>query len=274
MQLVTRAQWGAESPRYPLVPIESTRGVKIHYEGTAVPESLALPGNHGTCDNMVRAIQASHLANDEEDYSDIAYNFLVCPHGSVFEGRGLHFRTAANGNRELNTDHYAVCALLGSEGLTKPTAAMLSGLRDAVDYLRSKGGAGDELLGHRDGYATQCPGDPLYAWVKAGGHRPPGDDGKGDEPGKIPPAPTFPGRHFFILGAENRHAKQLQEWLAAGHWGPAYTVGPSERMTELDIRKVAALQLHYVNKLGPADGLCGPLTWRYAYEVAVGLRGR
>lgn len=181
MKLVTRAQWGARPSRYDLVYIASTQGVKIHYEGTPVPASLAEPGNHSQCDDRMRALQASHLANTRENYSDIAYNFVVCPHGYVFEGRGLHKKTAANGNQPLNKAHYAVCAMLGSEGLTKPTDAQLAGLRDAIDYLRSKGGAGSEIKGHRDGYATECPGDPLYAWVKKGAPRPGGN---------TPPQPT------------------------------------------------------------------------------------
>jgi hypothetical protein len=267
MHLVTRAQWGAKPPRYPLVVISSTKGVKIHYEGTPVPAEM----DHSKCDDQVRAIQAAHLANAKEDYSDIAYNYVVCRHGSVYEGRGLHHKTGANGDQPLNIAHYAVCALLGSEGLTHPPDAMLSGLVDAVEYLREHGGAGDELRGHRDGYATDCPGDPLYAWVKAGGHRPESDPGTAAPP---PPAPSFPGRQFFVLGASGPHALQLQKWLDKGKWGPAYKVGPSEHMTALDIQKVAALQHHFLAALGPADGLCGPVTWRYAYETAVGLRDR
>ncbi|MFE1749011.1 N-acetylmuramoyl-L-alanine amidase [Streptomyces anandii] len=172
MHLVTRSQWGARPSRYELVYIAGTSGVKVHYEGTPVPASLAEPASHSKCDDRMRALQASHLANTKEDYSDIAYNFVVCPHGYVYEGRGLHKKTAANGNQPLNKAHYAVCAMLGSEGLTKPTDAQLAGLRDAIDYLRSKGGAGNDIKGHRDGYPTECPGGPLYAWVQKGAPRP------------------------------------------------------------------------------------------------------
>ena len=87
-----------------------------------------------------------------------------------------------------------------------------------------------------------------------------------------PAAPAFPGRSHFRLGARNKHALQLQEWLQAGRWGPRYTVGPSMLMTARDLEKVRALQRHYLSTLGPADGGVGPLTWRYAYEVANGLR--
>lgn len=84
--------------------------------------------------------------------------------------------------------------------------------------------------------------------------------------------PKFPGRQYFVKGAKNSHAKELQTWLAKGNWGPKYKVGPSDTMTQLDLDKVKALQQHYLSKLGPADGLTGPLTWQYAWEVANGLR--
>ncbi|RPE38895.1 putative peptidoglycan binding protein [Streptomyces sp. Ag109_O5-1] len=172
MQLVTRAEWGAKPPRSPLVNIASTRGVKVHYEGAPVPPDLAKPENHPKCAGRVRDIQAAHLANRKENYSDIAYSFVVCPHGSVFEGRGLHKLQAANGNHQLNLNHYSVCAMVGDAGLTRPTTAQLAGIRDAIDLLRAKGGAGAEIKGHRDGFATQCPGDPLETWVNNGAPRP------------------------------------------------------------------------------------------------------
>ncbi|MEU9245887.1 hypothetical protein [Streptomyces sp. NPDC048385] len=90
--------------------------------------------------------------------------------------------------------------------------------------------------------------------------------------GTKPVLPAFPGRDKFVLGAKNKYAKQLQTWLQKGGWGPAYQVGPSETMTQLDLDKVAALQRHYLSALGPADGLCGPKTWQFAFEVANGLR--
>lgn len=85
-------------------------------------------------------------------------------------------------------------------------------------------------------------------------------------------APAFPGRQFFELGASNDHALLLQTWLQRGSWGPAYKVGPSRTMTALDLQKVKALQQHYLADLGPADGLTGPKTWLYAWQVANGLR--
>lgn len=219
MKLVTRAQWGAKPSKYNLVYIASTKGVKIHYEGTAVPASLAEPENHSKCDDRMRDIQASHLANAKENYSDIAYNFAVCPHGYVYEGRGVHRQTGANGNQVLNKGHYAVLAFLGNSGLVTPTEAQLGGLRDAIELCRSKGEAGSEILGHRDGYATQCPGDKLYAWVKKGAPRPAGSvPSQPTNPPSTPNPPkgvrgslgAWPGSPPIAYGRENGHVQKLQ----------------------------------------------------------------
>lgn len=172
MDFVARAQWGAKPPRDDWTWIDRTSGVKVHYEGTAVPADLVGADQHGRCAGRVRDIQASHMANTAEKWIDIAYNAMVCPHGTVFEGRGAHHRTGANGNGTLNDAHYAVCAMVGSSGLVSPTTAQLGGILDAVAWLRSAGGAGPEIACHQDGYPTDCPGGPLTAWVRAGAPRP------------------------------------------------------------------------------------------------------
>lgn len=166
MKLVRRPEWGAPATSA-AASIASTRGVKVHYLGSPYTSR-----SHDKCDDYVRQIRASHLANKQENYADIAYNMLVCEHGTVYEGRGAHKRTGANGTAALNTAHYAVCALLGSKGLTTPPELMLTGIRDAIEYLRATGDAGNEIKGHRDGHATECPGDALYDWVKRGAPRP------------------------------------------------------------------------------------------------------
>lgn len=175
MDLVRRAAYGLPATS-PAAYIASTEGVKVHYLGSEYSSR-----RHDLCDDYVRAIRASHLANTAEGYVDIAYNACVCEHGTVYEGRGPNHRSGANGTAALNTGTYSVCALVGSSGLTTPTDAQLHGLRDAIEWLRAEGEAGDYIGGHRDGYATSCPGGPLYDWVKRGAPR----------PGATPP-PTAP----------------------------------------------------------------------------------
>ncbi|MFH8926404.1 peptidoglycan recognition family protein [Streptomyces pristinaespiralis] len=169
MKLVSRAAWGARGYRLPsgatLYSSSRRRGVKLHYLGTAYSDR-----SHDRCDDYVRQLQAQHM--DGNGWSDIGYSFLVCTHGYVYEGRGLRRRNSANGNTTLNEQDYAVCLLVGSSGLTRPTDAQLHGARNAIDYCRSEGPAGTWLGGHRDGYATSCPGDPIYVWAKKGAPRP------------------------------------------------------------------------------------------------------
>jgi len=102
--------------------------------------------------------------------------------------------------------------------------------------------------------------------------KPPAPKPAPPEPAPKPQAPAFPGRKYFVLGAKNNHAKQLQTWLHKGNWGPRYLIGPSSTMTKKDLEKVKALQRHFLTALGPADGGVGPKTWQYAFEVANGLR--
>jgi hypothetical protein len=167
LKLVTRTQLGWPASA---APSQATaKGVKVHYEGTAV--STKLLTDHDACIAEWKAIRKSHLANTAENYSDVAYNYAACPHGYLLEGRGLRKRTGANGNQALNQAHYAILGLVGSSGLTKPTDAMLGAIRDGIELLR-KNGAGNEIKGHRDGYATSCPGPDLYAWVQKGAPRP------------------------------------------------------------------------------------------------------
>lgn len=167
LKLVTRSQLGWPASAAPAQT--SAKGVKVHYEGTEVNTRLLT--DHDACIAEWKAIRKSHLANPTENYSDVAYNYAACPHGYLLEGRGIGRRTGANGNQELNRAHYAIVGLVGDEGLTEPTDAMLSAIRDGIDLLR-KNGAGTEIRGHRDGYATACPGGPLYAWVQKGAPRP------------------------------------------------------------------------------------------------------
>jgi hypothetical protein len=168
MKLVTRSQWGARDYRLPngaTLYSGNRRGVKLHYLGTPYTDRA-----HTQCAAYVRQIQAQHM--DGNGWSDIGYSFAVCTHGYVYEGRGLRRRNSANGNTTLNNQDYAVLLLVGSSGVTKPTDDQLNGARDAIDYCRREGPAGTWLGGHRDGYATSCPGDAVYAWAKAGAPRP------------------------------------------------------------------------------------------------------
>jgi len=259
MKLVTRAQLGWPASAAPTQT--STKGVKVHYEGTAV--STKLLTDHAECIAEWKDIRESHLANTKEGYSDIAYNYGACPHGYLLEGRGIGKRTGANGNQPLNIAHYAIVGLVGSEGLTKPTDAMLGAIRDGIELLRQHG-AGDEIKGHRDGYATECPGGPLYAWVQKGAPRP---AGTATGPGTPTPAkPSVSLAHVVYAArhdpaAAQGHTSHKAEVLlvekalhAEGLLATQYVDGSFGTRT---VTAYAALQRRYDYTGSAADGIPG-----------------
>lgn len=145
-------------------PIGSTLGTTLHWEG---PHMGSFP--HSACDDKVRGIQKFH--RETRDWADIAYNAVVCPHGYVFEGRGLWTQSAANGTAEDNDDWYAVCGMWG-EG-DPFTDEGKQGFLEAVRWLRTEGGAPDRVNGHRDHKSTECPGDVVYHWLRNTDFTPP-----------------------------------------------------------------------------------------------------
>ncbi|GAB3113100.1 hypothetical protein GCM10027160_16260 [Streptomyces calidiresistens] len=224
MDLVSRSGWGARAFRTPAgaTPYGRARlGVKVHYLGTAYSDRP-----HDGCPGYVRSLQAQHM--DGNGWSDIAYSFVVCTHGTVYEGRGLERRNAANGNTSLNDAHYAVCALLGASGLTEPPDAQLHGMRDAIEHCRGEGPAGDEIARHADGFATACPGPALTSWVRAGAPRPSGG-GSGGSGGST----THTVRAGETLsGIATAYPGVTWQQIAQANRIPApYTIHPGQRLT-------------------------------------------
>lgn len=259
MKLVTRAQLGWPASAAPSQT--TTKGVKVHYEGTTV--STKLLDDHDRCIALWKAIRKAHLANTAENYSDVAYNYAACPHGYLLEGRGLRKRTGANGNQELNRAHYAILGMLGSKGLTEPTDAMLGAIRDGIELLRQHG-AGTEIKGHRDGYATACPGGALYDWVKKGAPRPAGT-GSGTAPAK-PKYEPFPGANFFLKNGKPALGKQSPIFTAMGKRLVAvgcgrYKVGPGPTLGQADVDSYEAWQRKCGYTGAAAKWPPGPTTW-------------
>ena len=158
MALITRADWGAAAPRGTGNPLGKPKGVAVHWEGPAMGTRP-----HDECAAKVRGIQAFH--QDARGWSDIAYNFIVCEHGGVFEGRGVNRGSAANGSTQANLDYHAICAMVG-EGDAQPQP-LLDGIKEARQICLDAG-VGTAVVGHRDLYQTACPGDSLYAEVRKG----------------------------------------------------------------------------------------------------------
>ncbi|MFC4120146.1 N-acetylmuramoyl-L-alanine amidase [Nonomuraea zeae] len=249
IDLVLRRDWNARPPRGDYTQLDSTKGVKVHYTGGKVDPGIV--SDHNGCVALVQSIQGYHM--DDNGWIDIGYSYVACPHMKVFEGRGLHHLPAANGPG-LNAAHYAVLGLVGNSGLVQPPEGLLHAILDAVQHLRERGHAGKEIKGHRDGYSTDCPGEPLYAWVKRGAPRP-------TPPGPGPAAPPFPGRLLkYPPVMRGDDVRTWQRQMSSRGWDlevdGAYGAGSREVCRRFQRQQGVA-----------DDGIVGPVTWRLAWEA-------
>lgn len=163
-ELVTRAQWGARNPiGREVLPSSSLYGLAVHYSA-AIADTVA---DHGLCDDRVRSIQAYHM--NHNGWNDIAYNFLTCQHGYVFEGRGFGIRSAANGTNYGN-EHFIACCFLGGDNVGRDDVTNLGreAIRWVADEMKRRVVTATSVVCHSDLKATACPGNELRAWVRLG----------------------------------------------------------------------------------------------------------
>lgn len=157
IQWVTRAQWDAARSS----GVENRPG-SVHY-GIAVHYSAAVVGNdpHSTCASKVRSMQRYH--QQTKGWADIAYSYLICPHGYVFTGRGMTAGPAAQGTTAGNLTYWAVCFLAGpTDLLSKPARAAFWELRT---YLMQRK-CGRLVRPHSDFTSTLCPGRIISSWLR------------------------------------------------------------------------------------------------------------
>jgi hypothetical protein len=188
--IVSRAGWGADESLSP-DPSDYNADVKavfVHHTD----------GADYTCDqsaSIVRGIYAYHTAAPPagNGWNDIGYNFLVDKCGTIFEGRkggidqpvlGAHTygwnRESAgiavigdyttNGATDAALESVARIAAwkLGQYGEDPDTTVQLNAgatqtSGTGVSFTAGTKYTFQRISGHRDGYATECPGDGLYA---------------------------------------------------------------------------------------------------------------
>ncbi|MFF3325604.1 FG-GAP-like repeat-containing protein [Streptomyces sp. NPDC002889] len=192
--IVPRAQWGADETLVddPAEYIDKVQAVYIHH---------TVGSNNYSCAEsaaLVRGIMTYHIKT--EGWNDLGYNFLVDKCGRIFEGRGGGVDLPVKGAHTYGFNSYSTgIALLGDfegdaaagKAAGRPTSAALqSASRVAAWKLGQYGGnpkgtvtltaAGNTgkytegqqatmsvISGHRDAFATACPGKNLYAKLTA-----------------------------------------------------------------------------------------------------------
>ncbi len=120
---------------------------------------------------VVRSIWDYHV--NTNGWDDIGYNWLIDPNGIVYEGRGDNIQGAhfcgSNGGTA------GIC-MLGNFNLVAPSAPALDQLKkmlswkacdvnidpNAMTFHASSNKTLPNISGHKDGCATECPGDLFY----------------------------------------------------------------------------------------------------------------
>ncbi|MFF5408350.1 N-acetylmuramoyl-L-alanine amidase [Streptomyces misionensis] len=194
--MVSRAGWGADEcardAGYPDYG-STVKVVFVHHTDTTNAYSCA------DSPAIVRSLYALHL---HQGWRDIGYNFLVDKCGTVFEGRfgGAALPVVGAQTYGFNTDSMGIAAIgtytdlsggdsasstipgaaptqamlgsiaritawkLGMSGIS-PTATgtLTEGAKDSYGFTYGKSYTLNAVSGHRNGFATDCPGNQLYA---------------------------------------------------------------------------------------------------------------
>ncbi|HUI47117.1 MAG TPA: peptidoglycan recognition family protein [Acidimicrobiia bacterium] len=177
--IFTRAQWGAnEALRKPGQVYDATVAkLIVHHTGT--------PNDVTNYAGLCRSILANETSGE---YIDIAYNWLIDPNGSIYEGRwarnypagAAHTGESLGANVRgahaiYNNAHTIGVALMGTYDTINPPPAMVDALvtlltwkcaRWGIDplgrgsFLATNGVVENifNICGHRDTSATDCPG--------------------------------------------------------------------------------------------------------------------
>ncbi|WP_409058060.1 N-acetylmuramoyl-L-alanine amidase [Streptomyces sp. SYP-A7185] len=179
-RIITRKGWGADEKlrEKDFAYTKSVKAAFVHHSAS---------GNNYRCSqagSVLRSIYRYHVKSS--GWRDFGYNFAVDKCGSIYEGRAGGVAKPVLGAHTLgfNTNSMGI-AVLGSFGYSSPPAAAVNavarlsawklGLYGAnprgKTYLKSGGGnlykKGSKvrlhvISGHRDGFATECPGSRLY----------------------------------------------------------------------------------------------------------------
>lgn len=242
LDYVTRAEWGATPWKGSVyaVPASERTEFFVHYYGGPFPASI-------TGNAIPRQNEAIHLGNG---WSGIGYNFVVDQDGVIYEGRGWSLVGAHCPNH--NRSGWGVQVAIGGD--QKPSAKALAAVRALYDEACERAGRTLAKKGHRDGKATACPGDHLYAWVRAGM---PVETKPSVPPRVIDEPEPVADRPVLRRGSQGRHVHTLQgrldelgfELVNDGDFGPA---------TEAAVK---AFQKAAGEPLSGQDGVVGPRTW-------------
>ncbi|HET9380049.1 MAG TPA: N-acetylmuramoyl-L-alanine amidase [Streptomyces sp.] len=179
-RIVTRRGWGADEwlRERRFVYTKKVKAAFVHHTAS---------GNDYRCSqapSLIRGIYRYHVRS--MGWRDIGYNFLVDKCGNIYEGRAGGVTKPVLGAHTLGFNSNSMgIAVLGSFGSKKPSASAvravsrltawklgLYGMNPRGKTYLTSAGSGlyrkgrkvrlHVISGHRDGFATECPGRKLY----------------------------------------------------------------------------------------------------------------
>ncbi len=179
-KIITRKGWGADEKirEKGFVYTKTIKAAFVHHSAT---------GNNYTCrqaPSVLRSIYRYHVKSS--GWRDFGYNFAVDKCGNIYEGRAGGVAKPVLGAHTLGFNTHSMgIAVLGTYTRTTPPAAAVTAVARLTAWklglhgINPKGtqtlvsGGGNlykkgrkvtfrTIAGHRDGFATECPGARLY----------------------------------------------------------------------------------------------------------------
>ncbi|MFN0057832.1 MAG: N-acetylmuramoyl-L-alanine amidase [Planctomycetota bacterium] len=165
-----RKHWAANRTRSNVTPMGKVDSITIHHTGESPPPAQSTAAE---VKDYLRRIQ--HHMQQNRQWADIGYHYLIDTRGEVWEGRDVRHQGAHAGSPELNAGNIGV-ALIGNFNLRRPSSSQLRALDLLVRNLcRQHRVRAKQVLGHgiarRSGGldGTDCPGrflEPEIAKLK------------------------------------------------------------------------------------------------------------
>lgn len=167
--MIDQQEWreGLPEPSYERIYTDVHNVIVHHSAGSNIDTNYT---------GIVRNIYIYHT--EIRGWSDIGYNYLIAPDGMIFKGRdpgnleqdnvlGAHFCA-------YNSGTMGIC-VMGTYTETVPSAVAIASLKQLLNWKLGKDSLDPAgfyphplnaslpvIAGHRDGCATECPGENLY----------------------------------------------------------------------------------------------------------------
>lgn len=250
MRYLTRSDWGARAPKS--VP---THFSTVNYVFAHDTTGVTLGADQSV--QWVRNIQNFHM--DSNGWADIAYSFLYDSYGSIFEGRGW----GVVGAHTLNYNSQGHGFAFLGDGDHELTLEALESLRWLIAESDRRYGT-KPIRGHRDVFATHCPGDWIYG--RLGSVRDASEPPASPGPIVLPSPPSTGDDSYSVevmvtlmplvqKGSSGQYARIAQGLLVANGRNIAVdgAFGPNSASALVDWQRAVGLV---------DDGVIGKATWR------------